>query len=165
MELCRKASINRDVSLSVSLSVFSVRVPGCLVLNSSSRLSVALRALCCVQVDHLELCQVTAAAARLLANHHLEHNTASQETVQGSSDSQSQVITSHNTQHRYGNPAALHADIMERCNTLIEADVSCNIQVIYFMKIVFCRVEFRGNIQLPPPPPLAFPSSIILVLL
>lgn len=94
MKLCRKASINRDVGQ----SCLSVRVPGSAALHSSSRLSVILRVLCCVQVHHLELRQVTAAAARLLANHHLEHNTA---TSGGVTDSQSHVITSHNTWHRW----------------------------------------------------------------
>lgn len=49
-----------------------VCVPGSAILNSSSRLSVSLRALCCIQINHLELRQVTAAAARLLSNHHLQ---------------------------------------------------------------------------------------------
>lgn len=64
-----KASINRDVSLCVSLGLSRG--------NTSGRQSVALQTLCHrVKVDHLELCQVTAAAARLLANHHLEGRPA-----------------------------------------------------------------------------------------
>lgn len=68
-ESFRKASINRDVSLCVSLALSRG--------NTSSRPSVALQALRHrVQVDHLQLRQVTAAAARLLANHHLEGRRA-----------------------------------------------------------------------------------------
>lgn len=49
----------------------------CRVENTSGPQSVALQALSHrVQVDHLELRQVTAAAARLLANHHLEGRRA-----------------------------------------------------------------------------------------
>lgn len=94
VKLCRKASINR-VCPSVSLG-----------------LSVALRALCCVQVDHLELRQVTAAAARLLANHHLEHND--RRSGDGAEFNRRPVNTSHNT----GNPAPQHAVFEEGCEAL-----------------------------------------------
>lgn len=75
-----------------------VCVPGCTVLQRSlhQSLSVALGVVCGVQVDHLQLCQVTAAAARLLPNHHLQHNKPA--SVWEVANSQSQVSSQHPAQ-------------------------------------------------------------------
>lgn len=87
----KKASINRDVSLCMSL--------GLLHWNTFSCKSVALQALChCVKVDHLELRKVTAAAARLLANHHLEWIHCWSEAVK-SCQTTDYVVKSHQTCH------------------------------------------------------------------
>lgn len=112
VEICRKASINRDVSLSVRQSVcvyvcgLCVYVCVCVSLGVLCQTapacpSVALGALCCVHVDHLELSQVTAAAARLLANHHLESTTQPVSSRCRDNNNNKKIIqTSHNTRHR-----------------------------------------------------------------